>query len=114
MISATRLKNLRKRVRAANEEKRLAGDFPTDVERWRNMPYFKKGVQFFREHVGNPVDTFGEDWEPFFLPWEVMIPSWYEVPELVELFTQHQKEDGGKSWSFGEMVVREEIAERAA
>ncbi|EPZ2455328.1 hypothetical protein ACXLRS_000454 [Citrobacter youngae] len=104
--TAARLKNIRQRLAAANAERDLAAGKPT----WNTHPNFIDAVQEFKIHIGDPVDTFGPDWEAFFLPWEVMMAG-YPDHDLQREFTQHRQNDAREfkhpSWSFGEMVVRQ-------
>lgn len=106
MTNATRLRNLRKRVQAANEEKRLAGDKPS----WSTHQAFKDGVKLFRQHVGDPAEVFGESWEDFFAPWESLFVCLAADAETLAAIKRHHAEDGGASWSFGEFVARDHIA----
>ncbi|SBA20618.1 hypothetical protein [Citrobacter amalonaticus] len=104
--TATRLKNIRQRLAAANAEKELASGKPT----WNTHPQFVDTVSAFKIHIGDPVDIFGPDWEAFFLPWEIMMAG-YPDRDLQREFTQHRQADAKEfkhpSWSFGEMVVRQ-------
>lgn len=104
--TAARLKNVRQRPAAANAERELIAGKPTS----NTHPNFIEAVREFKIFIGDPVDTFGPDWEAFFLPWEVMMAG-YPDRDLQREFTQHRQADAKEfnhpSWSFGEMVVRQ-------
>ncbi|MGV3979044.1 hypothetical protein ACV8T2_04735 [Citrobacter freundii] len=104
--TAARLKNVRQRLAAANAERELIAGKPT----WNTHPNFIEAVREFKIFIGDPVDTFGPDWEAFFLPWEVMMAG-YPDRDLQREFKQHRQADAEEfahpSWSFGEMVVRQ-------
>lgn len=108
--TAERLKKTRQRLQKKLEDERLAGSLPT----WSMNPRFISAVTLFTQQIGHPADTFGDQWEDYFLPWGVFIEAWQD-PELRQDFEKHRQEDAerygkteaGPSWSFGEMVARE-------
>lgn len=109
MMSPSRIKALRKRVKAVNDEKMLAAGKPT----WLTHERFTEAVKAFKVQVGDPLEHLGPDWEAFFLPWEAMIEGYPE--DMRADFERHQAEDAREfaipSWSFGEMVTRQHIAD---
>jgi len=108
-MSPSRIKALRKRVKAVNDEKLLTAGNPT----WLTNERFTEAVRAYKAHVGDPLADFGDDWEAFFLPWEAMIEGYPE--DMRADFERHQAGDAREfnppSWSFGEMVTRQHVAD---
>ncbi|AXF58506.1 hypothetical protein DVA43_02505 [Leclercia sp. W6] len=111
-MSPSRIKALRKRVQASNEARTLSAGKPT----WFTHERFTEAVKAFKAQVGDPPEHLGQDWESFFLPWEAMIAGY--PADMRADFERHQAEDAREfnppSWSFGEMVTRQHVADHGA
>ncbi|WP_313389967.1 hypothetical protein [Leclercia sp.] len=109
MMSPSKIKALRKRVKASNDARALAAGKPT----WLTHERFTEAVKAFKAQIGDPLAHFGPDFESFFLPWSAMIAGYPE--DMRADFERHRAEDAREfaipSWSFAEMITRQHIAD---
>lgn len=108
MTTANRLRALRERLEKQRKERLFESDKPS----WLTHPRFITAERDFKKHIGDPYEVLGADWVAFFLPWHAMIPGY---PDMEADLLAHQAADFEEftepSWSFGEMMVRQRLAD---